>query len=484
MVKVGPRMAQANNRAGMAPVEPDMSLLSELYEEMERNPPGIEARKLLIEQFMTAGWMEAAQDAVQELLKLKPRDSEVKALAQTLRAVGKQPNPAVKPAEPPPVPRRPFRAVPATALPKDREMGKKQLLEGYESLLEQAKSLLRETTLLRDLSRQSTESQTQASSSSILSVLGSFFSGGKTKEDSVSARFEKHIPDLVAIADGRVSTVVRARQPGSVRSVARAMEAKPQEAVDIAFRDLEDMARWLSSPTNSTSPLDNDGVREALVKRVRTLEAALSDKLKPHGAVALMHVEHEVLRKKYIGGDSTMLGDPVSEIPRDSFYVTEDGYAWDLSELSQAISSNGGVMRNPLSHQMFTTNDIRAIVQHPLGKHLAALEIEQKKLKLGIRPKTIDNLDKLQTILLADQSADSIPSRHAVDDFMAYLATLPMAEQNAVDKLRVPATDTHTGQKFDTSIGDAVRDAQGNRVCFHKTGDLIRQAVQHLRKKR
>lgn len=67
---------------------------------------------------------------------------------------------------------------------------------------------------------------------------------------------------------------------------------------------------------------------------------------------------------------------------------------------------------------------------------------------------------------------------------MAYLATLPMSEQNAVDKLRVPATDSHTGQKFDTSIGDAVRDAQGNRVCFHKTGDLIRQAVLHLRKKR
>lgn len=84
--------------------------------------------------------------------------------------------------------------------------------------------------------------------------------------------------------------------------------------------------------------------------------------------------------------------------------------------------------------------------------------------------------------LLADQSADSVPSRHAVDDFMAYVATLPMAEQNALDKLRVPAIDTHTGQKFDTSIGLALTDAQGNRICFHKTGDLIRQAVLHLRK--
>lgn len=67
---------------------------------------------------------------------------------------------------------------------------------------------------------------------------------------------------------------------------------------------------------------------------------------------------------------------------------------------------------------------------------------------------------------------------------MAYVATLPIAEQTAIDKLRVPAKDSHTGQSFDTSIGDAIRDAQGNRICFHKTGDLARQAVAHLRKKR
>jgi hypothetical protein len=140
-------------------------------------------------------------------------------------------------------------------------------------------------------------------------------------------------------------------------------------------------------------------------------------------------------------------------------------------------------MRNPLSRQMFTTNDIRSIVRHPLGKPLAQMEIEQKNLKLGVRQSTIEQLDKLQSMLLADQSADSIPSRQAVDEFMAYLATLPESEQYSIDKLRVPAVDSHTGQKFDTSIGDNIRDAQGNRVCFHKTGDLIRQAVAHLRQK-
>lgn len=375
-------MAQTRSQPGIGNPDPDMTLLSELYEEIERNPPGFEARKLLIEQFMAVGWMEAARDAVEELLKIDPGDSDARILVQTLKSGDKQPKPVPESLKTTTIPHQQSR--PATALPNDIEKGKKQLLQDYESLLDKAKSLLREATLLRDFSQQNTEYH-KSEGGSILSILGSIFSGSKKRDDMVSARFEKHIPDLVAIADGRVSSVVRVRKPGGVRSVASAMRSKPQEAVEIAFRDLEDMARWLSSPANSNSRLDNDGVREALVKRVQTLEAALPETLKSHGSTALMHVEHEILRKMYIGGDTTMLGDPISEIPRESFYVTEDGYAWDLSELSQAISSNGGVMRNPLSHQMFTTNDIRAIVQHPLGKHLAALDIEQKKLKLGMK---------------------------------------------------------------------------------------------------
>ena len=85
---------------------------------------------------------------------------------------------------------------------------------------------------------------------------------------------------------------------------------------------------------------------------------------------------------------------------------------------------------------------------------------------------------------MADQSSDQMESRHVMDKFATYLATLPLSEQKSLDELRVPATDSHTGLPFDTSIGEAVRDAQGNRVCFHKTGDLIRQAVIFLRKMR
>lgn len=393
--RMAPAVAPPAYQPGDAPSEPDMSLLGELFEEIERNPPALEARKLLIEQYVGAGWIDAARDAAQELLKLKPRDSEMKRLVQSLKEVS-EPEPerpvtrSVFNLPPPPPYPRPLSIAPSQ-LPRDREAGKQKLLEGYEALLEKAKGLLRETTLLRDLQNTNTSAASSTSNSaihSVFSTIGSIFPLCKKKEDPIHGRFEKHVQDLVAITNGRVSTVVRVRQPGSVGSVARSMEASPQEAVDVAFKDLEETARWLSSSANSATPLDNDGVREALVKRVRSLETALSDSVKPHAATALMHIEHEVLRKKYIGGDTTMLGDPISDIERASFYVTEDGYPWDMSELAQAISSNGGVMRNPLSHQMFTTNDIRAIVQHPLGKHLAALEIEQKKLKLGIHAPT------------------------------------------------------------------------------------------------
>jgi hypothetical protein len=62
-----------------------------------------------------------------------------------------------------------------------------------------------------------------------------------------------------------------------------------------------------------------------------------------------------------------------------------------------------------------------------------------------------------------------------------YRILVPEIEQKALDGLKCPAKDSHTGQSYDFSIGEAVRDAKGNRVCFHKTGDFIKQAAAHLR---
>jgi hypothetical protein len=74
------------------------------------------------------------------------------------------------------------------------------------------------------------------------------------------------------------------------------------------------------------------------------------------------------------------------------------------------------------------------------------------------------------SILLFEASADVL--------------AVPENEQKVLDGLRCPAKDSHTGQSYDFTIGEAVRDAKGNRVCFHKTGDFIKQAAVHLRQNR
>ncbi len=93
--------------------------------------------------------------------------------------------------------------------------------------------------------------------------------------------------------------------------------------------------------------------------------------------------------------------------------------------MAKAIKSNARIMRNSLSKQMFTTDDIRAILQHSLGQCLATLQIEQNRLPLGIRPKIMDELRNVATILLADMSEDQLKSRESLDDFAEFLATLP-----------------------------------------------------------
>lgn len=197
-----------------------------------------------------------------------------------------------------------------------------------------------------------------------------------------------------------------------------------------------------------------------------------------------------------------MYGDEVKDIPRTNFYVTEDNYAWDMEELVAAIKANKGVLRNPLSKQMFTQKDVKGITMHTLGKPLAALAVQQREMAKGVRPDTIERMEKLANILLEDQSTDALPSRVAVDEFLAYIATctfvllplisritanaatVPENEQKAIEDLKCPAKDSHTGLPYDFSIGEAVRDAKGNQVCFHKTGDFIKQAAAHLRRDR
>jgi hypothetical protein len=204
--------------------------------------------------------------------------------------------------------------------------------------------------------------------------------------------------------------------------VARLIQATPEKATELAIADLEDMMNWVRELQGKDSKADDDAVSQALFKRMQAVELALPENLKQHPEIALMHVRHEHLGKVYVN-EETMLGDKVKDIPRANFWVTEDNYAWDMEELAQAITSNGGVMRNPLSKQMFTPKDIRGIVNHRHGKALQALQVAQNEMAKGVRTETITQMDKLAKILLDDQSSDALPSRHAVDEFMAYIAT-------------------------------------------------------------
>ena len=462
---------------------PDLALISELIENIERSPAAQEARKLLMQHYAMCGWHDAAKEEAYRILKVDRNAKEAQEYLDTsckwsLRRSDGDSKRKAKPAKmdikckekhgkPNGSQRQSAKAStwrPSLFPIKSTVASLQELEDGYITLLKSAQLGLDEMKLLKDLK-------------------------APDCEDLIS--------DLEELAKGQVSSVVRVKPLEGANVVAEAIVADSrkggQNGLNAAVKDLEDLARWLrksghsadisgkgKGKSRSTGNDDEAEIREALVKRAKTLKALLPKDLQSLADSAMMHAEHELLHRKYTN-DETMGFDPVSDIPRSSFWASEDGYAWDLEELARAIRSGKGVMRNPLSKQMFTRADIRAIIQHPLGRGLQALQVEQGKLKRGVRPQTIDQLDTLANVLLNDTTEDATPSHLAVETFVSYLETLPSGEQKAIDDLKVPAKDSHTGMAFDTTIGEAVRDVQGNRVCSHKTGDFLAQAVKYLK---
>lgn len=280
----------------------------------------------------------------------------------------------------------------------------------------------------------------------------------------ISSDDEEVNSNLQAISDGRVSAVIPTVQILSVREIARDIMALPRRGQELIVEDFEALVRWA---TCQNPPLGPDGIRDRLVKRKTLLEAALPESMQKFSAAALAQIEREHLQKKYVNSE-TMYGDRIEDIPKQNFIASEDNYAWDIDELAQAITSNGGVMRNPLSRKMFSESDIRMILAHPLGRRLKLQGEEQSRHKKGVRPATIDWIEKLGRIMLADKTADAAPSREAMDEFLAFVATLPETEQKTLNELRIEARDGFSGQDFDYSIGESVRDAKANTTCFHK----------------
>ena len=85
--------------------EPDMVLISELLEEIHRNPPAVAASKLLVEHYTTVGWLEAALEKVIELKRIAPNDPDIARLASTLE---RRPQPPVAPLRTPITPAEPL----------------------------------------------------------------------------------------------------------------------------------------------------------------------------------------------------------------------------------------------------------------------------------------------------------------------------------------------------------------------------------------
>jgi hypothetical protein len=277
---------------------------------------------------------------------------------------------------------------------------------------------------------------------------------------------EKALLKLHALSKGNIASALSLTRPVSVQEAAKEIVLKPEIAIDALFADMECIVRWM---TYQVCDLDTAKLRQKLIKRRVLFESALPDSMQQDIAAAFRLIEREYLQMKYMNEDGeTMLGEKIEAIPRAQFFVSEDNWAFDMEELVMAIEANSGVMRNPLSRQMFSNADILTILGHPLGKRLKPLEEDQSRWRKGIRPTTIAKIDELGRTMLTDQSMDGGPTRIAIDEFLAFMVTVPSSEQQTIKRLKIPAVDKNTGQPFDYSIAESVTDAKAGTTCYHK----------------
>ena len=414
-----------------------MLIINQLVERIRQNPPGVESRRLLMAQYAACGWLADAERQARKILGFEPSDRAAKEFIKKLL----EPSGAKE-----------SRQEQRMVEPKIDVHWKSGNVQSFQV-------------------RKSSSPKVNA-----LSALANLVINSEDKKLGNATR---------GLSQEHRAYPTRPKPQMSVQALANVVSSTSRnsktKALDLMCDDLKDLADLIRGSRSSKSQERKDeAVRQALLKRTRDVKFFLPGDLQQLTGRAFMHIEHEILHRNYVNME-TMYGDPVSEIPRARFWVSEDGYAWDMDELAQAIDSNRGIMRNPLSKHMFTSDDVRAIVHHPLGERLKALEVNQRELRRGVRGKTAGMLSSLsKTLLRDDEETGFVPSRRAVEEFKAYVATLPAAEQRAIDMLWVPAVDHHTGMGFDMSIGEALEDALANRVCFHKVGDLLGQAARYL----
>ncbi|KAH6665779.1 hypothetical protein B0J14DRAFT_605882 [Halenospora varia] len=424
----------------------ETDILTELYATLDSEPKNIHVLEILLELWIDQGDEVMAGGIASEILLIDPTNRAAKRHSRNNRDRRSERGSSqrTKLNEKPAAPSRAWSDI------------KRELEEGYTGLKKEAELLREEIAAVQ-------------------------LFGGHVSDS------QQAISDLQNITEGRVSTVISVTQPVSVREVVRAvMKLQPRQASwtrkaqEMIIEDFVAIVTWA---TSQSPPQEVDDIRERLMKRKELMEAALPETLSDIPAIALTQIEREHLQKQYINTE-TMLGDRIEDIPKQNFFVSEDNYAFDMEELIQALIANDGVMRNPLSRVIFSESEIRKILAHPSSERLRPIQLAQSQLRKGIRSATIERVAKLGEIMLADQSPDARNCRDAVEEFLAYVVTLPKKEQETINSLKIPGKDKFSQQAFDYTIGESVRDAKANTTCFHKVGDFLTQAAAYLRKQK
>lgn len=290
-------------------IEPDLAMVNDLIEEIERNPPGQEARILLMQHYAACGWHDAATEEAQRVLQIDSRVFEAQDYLQKKRSKAEartKPSGVAAKAksehkrarkstqEEPPI----WRPSPVKITSQAASL--QELDDGYTDLLSKAEKLLGEMKLLKDL-------------------------------DALDCKDQ--MADLAALMEGQVSSVVRPRPLASIKAVTDAIQAQGDKVtkagVDLA---VEDLNKLVMSPKktadgqgqsrkrkNNSTRQDDDEIRKALLVRVKALKAMLRKSLQPVADLAMMHAEHEFLSRTYVNSETMVSGDPISDIPRANF---------------------------------------------------------------------------------------------------------------------------------------------------------------------
>jgi len=154
--------------------------------------------------------------------------------------------------------------------------------------------------------------------------------------------------------------VVSSPPPRPARALARDVASAALDsfdhalALDLLIADLSGTAAWCSG---------NDKI---LNERVALLTAALPTRLSDLPREARMHFDRESGRAVYLNANGEN-NDSIAHIPRERFFVTTDGYAWDVREL---ITTGGGGRVNPITGRALGREDIERLRAHTLGSSL------------------------------------------------------------------------------------------------------------------